>query len=65
MQIPTESYEDGIEQIKSGETVLLINFPTNYETHFKNRLAYLHYSSNETVQGSTTSVRMIESGTIF
>ncbi|XP_021945809.2 ABC transporter G family member 23 isoform X1 [Folsomia candida] len=63
--IPTNSYEDGVEQIKVGRTRLLIEFPANYETHFQHRIIYRHFASNESLQGSTISVRIMESGLIL
>ncbi|XP_021953528.2 ABC transporter G family member 23 [Folsomia candida] len=63
--ISAKSYEEGIEQIKSGQTMLLIEFPTDYETHFKDKMVYRHFSSNESLIGSTISIRMVESGSIL
>ncbi|OXA61762.1 ABC transporter G family member 20 [Folsomia candida] len=63
--IPTNSYEDGIKQMKLGQISLLIEFPANYETHFQDRIIYRHFASNESLQGSTISVRILESGLIL
>lgn len=39
----------------------LIEFPHDYENHLKNRMMHRNFADNETVLGSTLSMRMDES----
>ncbi|XP_035702367.1 ABC transporter G family member 20 isoform X1 [Folsomia candida] len=58
--VPANSYEEGLDQIKQGKTAGLIEFPQNYAMHLKNRMAFRNFADNETILGSTISVRLDE-----
>lgn len=59
-KVPVNSYEEGQIQIQQGETTGLIEFPENYVTHFKNRMAFGNFVDNGTILGSTISIRLDE-----
>ncbi|XP_021953486.2 ABC transporter G family member 20 isoform X1 [Folsomia candida] len=58
--VPANSYEEGLAQIKQGKTTGLVEFPKNYVTHLKNRMALRNFADNETILGSTISIRLDE-----
>ncbi|OXA63736.1 ABC transporter G family member 20 [Folsomia candida] len=58
--VPANSYEDGLDQVKQGKTTGLIEFPQNYATHLKNRMTLRNFADNETILGSTISIRLDE-----
>ncbi|XP_035707801.1 ABC transporter G family member 23 [Folsomia candida] len=63
--IPTYSYQEGLDHIIEGRAMGLIEFPHDYENHLKNRMMHRNFADNETVLGSTLSMRMDESNMIL
>ncbi|XP_035708300.1 sn-glycerol-3-phosphate import ATP-binding protein UgpC [Folsomia candida] len=64
-KVPVNSYEEGQIQIQQGETTGLIEFPENYVTHFKNRMAFGNFVDNGTILGSTISIRLDEANLVL
>ncbi|XP_035707874.1 ABC transporter G family member 23-like [Folsomia candida] len=58
--VPVNSYDEGLTYIKQGKTTGLVEFPENYVTHVKNRMALTNFADNATILGSTISIRLDE-----
>ncbi|XP_035711665.1 ABC transporter G family member 23 isoform X2 [Folsomia candida] len=60
----TNSFESGLQDIHDGKTFAVLAFPQNYEFHMRNRILERNFADNETVSGTTISIRMDESNAI-
>ncbi|OXA47292.1 ABC transporter G family member 23 [Folsomia candida] len=60
----TDSWENGLNNIRAGRSAALVEFPQNYTNHMTNWALDKNYVSNETIHGTTISIRMDESSVI-
>ncbi|OXA48703.1 ABC transporter G family member 23 [Folsomia candida] len=60
----TDSWENGLYNIRAGKSVALVEFPHNYTNHMRNRILERNYVSNETIDGTTISIAMDQSNII-
>ncbi|XP_035711579.1 ABC transporter G family member 20 isoform X2 [Folsomia candida] len=62
--VTTNSFESGLQDIYDGNTFAVLAFPPNYAFHMKNRIIERNFVDNETISGTTISIRMDESNVI-
>ncbi|XP_021959622.1 uncharacterized protein LOC110855527 [Folsomia candida] len=62
--LATDSWENGLNNIRAGRTVALVEFPHNYTDHLRSRILEKNYASKDDIDGTTISIRMDESNII-
>lgn len=60
MQVHVNSYEDGMDLVEAGSVMGIIEFPLDFSVHMKNRMLLRNFADNETIHGSTVSIKMDE-----
>ncbi|XP_035711650.1 uncharacterized protein LOC110854837 isoform X1 [Folsomia candida] len=62
--VTANSFESGLQDIHDGNTFAVLSFPPNYAFHMRNRILERNFAGNETISGTTISIRMDESNFI-
>ncbi|XP_035707989.1 ABC transporter G family member 23-like isoform X2 [Folsomia candida] len=63
--IHVNSFQDGVSLLEGGRVLGMLEFPANFSLHMQNRMLQRNFANNETIDGSTISVRMDESNKIL
>ncbi|OXA63656.1 ABC transporter G family member 23 [Folsomia candida] len=63
--VHVNSYEDGMDLVEAGSVMGIIEFPLDFSVHMKNRMLLRNFADNETIHGSTVSIKMDETNNIL